>query len=431
MIQYKNSIEDTDIEFNLAKFLYTIKKNLIFIGVVSAIFALLFGYVGSKSELAYKTEAILLVNSTEEMVANSSAALAKSNFMIKSIAENLNLKESEVKSMIKVTSDSSNQLITIALTSSDNLLNVRVGNEFIDIFEEKIKNEIPVSNFSVLAKPEADVEPVVSSSNLSASLGLVLGAFLSLAVILLLDILDTRFRSRKECERKLVLPCLGEIKDLAKGQDEVKTILHNLDISALTSKVNTLYLTSTNKDEGKTLVAINLAKAYASQGKKVLVLETNKNAKLSHYLDLNQDKGLVEALLDFKDNKDLNFAFIQECQSINVISKSKGYDNDQGIYDSNLFAEYIKILKENFDQILIIGDEVSELSNIVTFNKYIDGALYLVSFADTRRSDALACVNYLKEHDVKLVGSILTKEVRYSVIAHLSSAFKSLFKNVK
>ena len=54
-----------------------------------------------------------------------------------------------------------------------------------------------------------------------------------------------------------------------------KTLLANIRFASVDEKVKTIVVTSSEQNEGKTIVSTNLANAIATASKKVLIVETD------------------------------------------------------------------------------------------------------------------------------------------------------------
>ncbi|MEI3232807.1 MAG: CpsD/CapB family tyrosine-protein kinase [Gordonibacter pamelaeae] len=76
-----------------------------------------------------------------------------------------------------------------------------------------------------------------------------------------------------------------------------KTLLANIRFASVDEKVKTIVVTSSEQNEGKTIVSTNLANAIATAGKKVLIVETDmRRRSLGKLLDIHPTSGLYAAL---------------------------------------------------------------------------------------------------------------------------------------
>jgi len=115
-------------------------------------------------------------------------------------------------------------------------------------------------------------------------MGLLIGAFIPLSIILLIEFLNNRVMDRKDIESRTRVPIIGSIGH-STGDTELPVIENpksSLSESFRGLRTNLNYLlsekdhkvvlvSSTISGEGKTFCAVNLAAILAMSGKKVLL----------------------------------------------------------------------------------------------------------------------------------------------------------------
>ncbi|MGU8471681.1 YveK family protein [Clostridium perfringens] len=84
-----------------------------------------------------------------------------------------------------------------------------ITNEFI----LESKNLISNGNIQVIQKPQLPEYPVSPKKKLNIVAAFILGIFIGIGVVLLLEYIDNTFKSREELEKTLELPIIGTIPD--------------------------------------------------------------------------------------------------------------------------------------------------------------------------------------------------------------------------
>ena len=80
-------------------------------------------------------------------------------------------------------------------------------------------------------------------------------------------------------------------------QNAVKTLLANIRFASVDEPVSSIVVTSSVPNEGKTTVAVSLAKAIATSGRDVLIVETDmRRRSLSGRLGVHSRQGLYAVL---------------------------------------------------------------------------------------------------------------------------------------
>ena len=82
-------------------------------------------------------------------------------------------------------------------------------------------------------------------------------------------------------------------------QNAAKTLLANIRFASVDNPIRTLVITSSVPNEGKTTVAVNLAQAIATSGKRVLLVECDmRRRSLADMLGVRAQAGIYAVLAD-------------------------------------------------------------------------------------------------------------------------------------
>ncbi|RDI58361.1 GumC family protein [Flavobacterium glaciei] len=221
---------------------------------------------------------------------------------------------------------------------------------------------------------------------------LLLGLLVPFAVIYLMDLLDTKIKSRLDLEGKSPVPYIGDVptsdspSELIEAESRSSTAealrIIRTNLEFMLTKVpeglsKIIFLTSTFPKEGKTFVSVNLAATFALSGKRVLLIGMDiRNPRLDDYLTL-PDKGVTNYL----SSKDL---VIED-----LIVKYKGFENfyvlPAGAIPPNP-AELLmnkkvdtlfETLKSQYDYIIVDTAPVSLVTDTLLIAKHADCFIYV------------------------------------------------------
>ncbi len=147
-------------------------------------------------------------------------------------------------------------------------------------------------------------------------LALLAGCVVPFVVLLLINILNTTVRSRKDVEDRLSAPFFGEIPYMPrkKGSSEIivkdegrdpvseafRILRSNMSFMSVSGGMKVILVTSSNIGSGKTFFSLNMAAALAIAGKKVVVIDGDmrKRTLTRKYGNLESNKGLSRCLSD-------------------------------------------------------------------------------------------------------------------------------------
>jgi capsular exopolysaccharide synthesis family protein len=151
---------------------------------------------------------------------------------------------------------------------------------------------------------------------LNAFIAGLIGVGLGLALVFLVEAVDTRVRSDEELVDRIGLPLLGRIPEpprrlranqglvmLAEPEsveaEAFRMLRTNVDFANLDREAKTIMVTSAIGEEGKSTTIANLAVSYARAGRRVLLAELDlRRPNLAQMLHVRPVAGLVDVLLD-------------------------------------------------------------------------------------------------------------------------------------
>ncbi len=261
-------------------------------------------------------------------------------------------------------------------------------------------------------------KPLSPKRRIVYPVSLMIGMLLPFLVLFIKFSLDTKIHDRTDLEKLSPdIPLLAEIPFL-KGNKSIKG-LHDRSILAesfrmLSTSINyhlpekdkdtaqILYVTSSIKGEGKTLVAFNLAMAYASLKKRVLLVGADlRNPQLHMYLDiLKKAKGLSEYLSDptMDSQKVINEGFSNEL-NIKVCYSRHMPPNAPELLSGKGFEKFINAVKEEFDYIIVDTAPTLLVTDTMLISKHADLTLFVTraGFTDKKLLEYSKNLNQTKK----------------------------------
>lgn len=145
-----------------------------------------------------------------------------------------------------------------------------------------------------------------------------------------------------------------------------------------TKNSNTIFITSTTTNEGKTFITTNLAASFSLLNKKVLLVEANiRNPKISDYLNLKSEKGLYHFLKD-PSLKTKDIVKPYEKYNFDIIEAGDDYDYSTELLNNDRFEELLDYAHANYDLILIEAPAVNVDSDTLMLAHFADLFLYII-----------------------------------------------------
>ncbi|RDC66087.1 GumC family protein [Adhaeribacter pallidiroseus] len=244
------------------------------------------------------------------------------------------------------------------------------------------------------------VEPATSSGLVSPNATntylyyMLLGLFLPLAGIYIKELLNNKVQSLQDVQYITPAPILGEIahnrgktslvvkeKSRAPVAEMFRLILTNLQFSNFNKENKVLLVTSSMSGEGKTFFSINLGSSLVATGKKVVILGFDLRKP-----GLLPDLGLIEEV-------GISNYLVQESLLVDDIIKPSGVasnlfvigagtipPNPYELMLSSRVEHLFKVLRVNFDFIIVDTAPVGQVADAFTLAPHIDSSVYVIRY---------------------------------------------------
>ncbi|CBI13438.1 CspC family polysaccharide chain length determinant protein [Streptococcus gallolyticus] len=227
-----NSNDNASIEIDvlyLLRKLWSRKFFIIFIALAVGIVALLGSIFFIKPKYTSTTRIYVVSRSSDSSLTNQDLQAGSylvndykevitSNEVLSSVIsqENLSLSTSELSDMISVEIPTDTRVISISVEDTDAQEASDIANTIREVAAEKIKSVTKVDDVTTLEAAEVASKPSSPNIKRNAALGALVGGFLAIVGILVLEVLDDRVRRPEDVEEVLGMTLLGVVPDIDK-----------------------------------------------------------------------------------------------------------------------------------------------------------------------------------------------------------------------
>lgn len=210
---------------------------------------------------------------------------------------------------------------------------------------------------------------------------------------------------------------LDKLEELDYGMTESMRSLRT-NISFCGDKIHSILLTSTVPDEGKSTLSMNLARALAEDGKKVLLIDVDlrKSVLVGRYGIQKEKIGTIYGLSHYlSGQKSLDeVVYETDMEGIDLIISGPVVPNPTEILGNQYFDDMMTKMKMKYDMILVDGTPIGSVIDSVVVAAKCDGAILVIEQGKVSRRFIQNVKKQLETSGVKILGAVLNKVKRNS-----------------
>lgn len=150
--------------------------------------------------------------SASQMITNDVSELIQSERVLNQAANQLGMTEEELKGYdIEVTSSTTTRLITISVTGDTPNSAAAIANGIADTTNSVAQEIMNIEAVNVIDQAEVPTSPSGPPRTMYTAVAFLAGIFVAVAIVVLMDMINTRIRKPEEIEELLDIPVIGRI----------------------------------------------------------------------------------------------------------------------------------------------------------------------------------------------------------------------------
>lgn len=300
--------------------------------------------------------------------------------------------------------------------------------------ENELSQAFTAYNTRIINQPNGSMIPVSPRSRNILLIAFMIGLIIPVAVIFLLEMLNTRVRSKKDLEA-LTIPYIGEIplsykrrrhfimwwkkqperremvvqeKNRNVINEAFRVVRANFEfILGPEGKNKVVMFTSLNQGSGKTFVSMNLAMAFAIKGKKTVLIDLDlRKAALSEFISSPR-----HGVSDYLNGRVADYREVvirgQFSPSLDIIPVGTLPPNPAELLYDHRLSVMLEALKQEYDYIFIDCPPMEIVADSSIIAKHVDMSVFVVR-ADLMEKALLPVVEaYYDEKKFHSMGLLL------------------------
>ena len=190
--------------------------------------------------------------------------------------------------------------------------------------------------------------------------------------------------------------------------EQYRTIRTNIEFMAVDKEIQVMLITSATQSEGKSTTSSNLAVAYAQQGKKVLIIDTDMRRPTVHYtFKVANGLGLSSLLTR---QAELEKAILPtKVDNLSILTAGPIPPNPAELLSSRAMENLILELREKYDIIILDAPPLLQVADSRITSKLTDGVVLVVGCTTSDRQRVLKAKEQLELAEAKILGVVLNR----------------------
>lgn len=282
------------------------------------------------------------------------------------------------------------------------------------------------TNFlSVVESARMPIGPAGSGTMSNVLLAAAIGFVLAAGAAFLLEYLDDSIKTSDEIQNTLKVPTLGSIARIHAHDSTSKLIVAerprspeaetfrvlrtNLQFKAVDNSLKSIMISSSAPDEGKSLVAANLAVAFAQGGTRVVLIDADLRRPEQHNIfKLPNERGLTTTLVEPKGDM-TNVLQSSGVENLRILTTGPTPPNPSELLGSKRMEQVLNSLLDEADLVIVDSAPVLVASDACVLSTHIDGTMLVIDARRTRRAMASRSTQALASVGAVLLGAVLNR----------------------
>jgi len=300
---------------------------------------------------------------------------------------------------------------------------------FLTRFDEvQGQQDLQTPDARVISRADVPRAPSYPNKARTLTLSVPGGLLLGFLLAFLAERLDTGFRTATQLEQALGLPVLSTLpetqgrsktsgapadaiveKPLSAFTEAIRGLQLGLDLSNIDQKPKVILVTSSVPEEGKTTVAVSLARLAARNGRKTVLIDADmRRPSVADTFGIQSAKaGLVEAITG---EAPLNKCLVNDPRSSVVFLPTlKKAPNPPELLGSAAMERFITGLRNYYDLVIIDSAPLLPVNDTKIIAQFADAVVFVVRWEKTPREAVRNGLRGLTDVGAKVAGFALSR----------------------
>lgn len=220
------------------------------------------------------------------------------------------------------------------------------------------------------------------------------------------------FNHKKTSHKEKLNSLITLVKPSSIISEEFRTLRTNIQFSMVDKQLSTLMFTSAAPGEGKTTVASNVAVVFASQGKRVLLIDADmRNPSVHRLFNFVNHRGLTNLLTE---NKTSIQDVVHRTTKKNLFVLTCGLipPNPSELLASKRMDQLIENMKKHFDLIIFDLPPILAVTDAQVMANKTDGTVFVIRDGVAEKNNLYKAKELLDHVHANVIGVVYNDKKR-------------------
>lgn len=192
--------------------------------------------------------------------------------------------------------------------------------------------------------------------------------------------------------------------------EQLRMLRTNIEFMSIEDKISSLVITSPSPGDGKTTIAINLAAVFASQNKRVILVDTDMRKPRVHiFFELNYRKGL-SALFVQKNLSVTELIHKTSIENLFVLPCGVVPPNPAEMLSSDKMNQIMAELENKFDLVIYDTPPINIVADAQIMAGKVDGTIFVLRKNHDKKADIKKAKKLADAAQARVLGAVFNRE---------------------